>query len=138
MDAKKIRQSNGLVWSFKKGQMVSFLIHIGDRLDLFTTLLAQPGPATTDELAAVTGYARRWLLEWLRGMAAAEVLGYEEGDDATERFSLSPEMGEVLVNEVSSLTYAAGAFVGMADRELSAGIKKVEVFTRVCEKHPDR
>ena len=25
-----------------------------------------------------------------------------------------------------------------AIRELSAGIKKVEVFTRVCEKHPDR
>ena len=126
MDAKKIRRSNGMVWSFKMGQMVSFLIHIGDRLNLFATLLRASMEAglavTTDELVATTGYDRRWLMEWLRGMAAAKVLEYKEGDDNTERFHLSPEMGEVLVNESTSLTYAAGAFVGMADRELSEGI----------------
>lgn len=32
MSAKEVKASSMLVWSFKRGQMVSFLIHIGDRL----------------------------------------------------------------------------------------------------------
>ena len=35
--------------------------------------------ATTDELAAATHLHRRWLMEWLRGMAAAGILEYEKG-----------------------------------------------------------
>ena len=35
MDAKKIRRGAGMVWSFKKGQMISLQVHLGDRLGLF-------------------------------------------------------------------------------------------------------
>ena len=102
--------------------MVSLLIHIGDRLDLYRTLADLGRPVTTNELADATQLHARWLMEWLRGMVAAKVLEYEEGDSETERFALSPEMAQVLANDTDSLVYAAGAFGGMQQKELSDGL----------------
>ena len=64
------------MWSYKRGQMVSLLIHLGDRLGIFTTLATASAYQTTDQLATTTSYNRRWLMEWLRGMAAAKILEY--------------------------------------------------------------
>ena len=61
------------VWSYKQGEMVSLLIHLGDRLGLYRALDSL-GTTTASELAAATGLHERWVLEWLRGNAAAEVV----------------------------------------------------------------
>ncbi|MCP4007588.1 MAG: methyltransferase domain-containing protein [bacterium] len=101
------------VWSYKQGEMVSLMIHLGDRLGLYRAL-AKAGPVSAEELAERTGLKQRWLLEWLRGQAAARLLNYHEGD----RFELS-EVGEaVLADEEGSTAFAAGAFGAPSGPEL--------------------
>ena len=93
------------VWSYKQGEMVSLLIHLGDRLGLYRTLDGA-GPVTAGDLAGRTGLHPRWLYEWLRGNAAAELLASEDG----ELFELTPAGALVLSREEDSLQFAAGAF----------------------------
>jgi SAM-dependent methyltransferase len=93
------------VWSFKQGEMVALLIHLGDRLGLYRAL-ADVGETTSDELAAATGLHERWVREWLRGNAAAELVASDDG----VTFALAPEAVPVLVDEDTSVMFAAGAF----------------------------
>lgn len=93
------------VWRYKQGELVSMMIHIGDRLGLYAALDGK-GPTTAAELSERTGLNERWLFEWLRNQAAAEILEYSEGD----RFTLTPVGSAVLVDEEGSLAFAAGAF----------------------------
>jgi SAM-dependent methyltransferase len=93
------------VWNYKQGEMVSLLIHLGDRLGLYRAL-EDAGAVTADELASLTGLQPRWLFEWLRGNAAAELLASADG----ERFELTPVGAMVLTREEDSLQFAAGAF----------------------------
>jgi len=93
------------VWGYKQGEMVSLLIHLGDRLGLYR-VLDGAGTVTAEELARRTGLHERWLREWLRGNAAADLLGSDDG----ERFELSAVGAMVLAREEDSLLFAAGAF----------------------------
>jgi len=95
------------VWSYKQGEVVSLMIHLGDRLGLYRSM-AGAGPMKAAELASVTGLQERWLLEWLRGQAAA---GLIESDDG-ETFELSRDARAVLADSEDSLLFAAGAFRG--------------------------
>ena len=95
------------VWKYKEGEVVSVMIHLGDRLGLYKAMAGR-GPMTAGELAAATGLNERWLLEWLRSQAAALLIDTLDGDV----FELRPEAAEVLVEEVDSLWFAAGAFQG--------------------------
>ena len=107
VDPDALKRYSFSVWNYKMGEMVSLMIHLGDRLDLYKAL-QDAGPVSAAELAERTGLKERWLLEWLRGQAAARLLEYHEGD----RFELSAEGAEVLANEEGSLAFAAGAFSG--------------------------
>ena len=98
------------VWSYKQGELVSVLIHLGDRLGLYRALDGA-GPVTADELAVRTGLHPRWLLEWLRGNAAADLLVSVDG----LRFELTVEGAAVLAHEDTSLFFAAGAFTAPTD-----------------------
>jgi 2-polyprenyl-3-methyl-5-hydroxy-6-metoxy-1,4-benzoquinol methylase len=104
-DPKEIGSFAFHVWNYKQGEVVSLMIHLGDRLGLYRALDGA-GPVTAAEFAARTGLQERWLLEWLRGQAAAKLLDYHDGD----RFELSAVGAEVLANETDSLAFAAGAF----------------------------
>jgi hypothetical protein len=66
------------VWSYKQGEMVSLLIHLGDRFGLYTALDGA-GMVTTEDLARRTGLHPRRLREWLRGNAAADLLPRRTG-----------------------------------------------------------
>src|ERR1700761_8601188 len=68
------------------------------------------GPVTAAGLAAATWVQERWLLEWLRGQAAAGLIGTEDG----EAFEMSAEAMAVLADDRESLWFAAGAFAGGA------------------------
>lgn len=96
------------VWNYKQGEMVSLLIHLGDRLGLYRALDGA-GPLDAAELAQrAGGLAERWVQEWLRGQAAAHLVEYR-GED---RFELTPTGAAVLADENGSLAFAAGAFAG--------------------------
>jgi SAM-dependent methyltransferase len=60
----------------------------------------------------------RWLLEWLRGQAAAGLLDSESGD----RFELTAVGSAVLADEKDSLAFAAGAFNVPTSPEVVDGI----------------
>lgn len=94
------------VWQYKQGEMVSLMIHLGDRLGLYRAM-AGGEETTAGRLADRTGYAERWVREWLLGQAAAGLV--VRSPEAT--YSLAPEAEQVLVDE-NALTFAAGAFIG--------------------------
>jgi len=93
------------VWSYKQGEMVSLLIHLGDRLGLYRAMRGA-GRLSAGELAARAGLHERWVREWLQGQAAAGLLGWHDDD----RFELTPTAAAVLADEEESLFFAAGAF----------------------------
>ncbi len=93
------------VWSFKQGEMVSLLIHLGDRLGLYRAM-RDAGPLSPSSLAQRTGLHERWVREWLQGQGAAGLLVWHDDD----RFELSPAGAAVLADEAGSLFFAAGAF----------------------------
>jgi SAM-dependent methyltransferase len=101
------------VWGYKQGEMVSLLIHLGDRLGLYRALDGA-GTVTAEELAGRTGLHPRWLREWLRGNAAADLLASDDG----ERFELTEVGAMVLAREADSLQFAAGAFGPPPEPEL--------------------
>ena len=104
------------VWSYKQGEMVSLMIHLGDRLGLYRALDGA-GSVSAAELAKRTGLVERWLLEWLRGQAAAKLLDHRDG-----RFELTPVGAAVLADEQGSLAFAAGAFSEPSGPELAADL----------------
>lgn len=108
------------VWTYKQGEVVSLMIHLGDRLGLYRAM-ADGELLTAGDLALRTGLQPRWLLEWLRSQAAAELLESSDG----EHFRLGPEAAAVLADEDESLLFAAGAFHG--------GVAPPEVVDRLAE-----
>lgn len=107
MDEEKLALFALRVWEYKQGEVVSLMIHLGDRLGLYKAL-AGAGPVTADDLAARSGLNERWLREWLRGQAAAGLLDSPDGTT----FEMSEESAEVLAQDETSLWFAAGAFLG--------------------------
>jgi SAM-dependent methyltransferase len=81
--------------------------YIGDRLGLFKAM-AGAGPLTADQLAAKLGLHTRYVLEWLRTMAAAHYLEYHPD---SKRFEMPAEHIPVLVDEDSPL-FSAGLIEG--------------------------
>ena len=105
------------VYDYKQGEMVSLMIHLGDRLGLYRAMDGA-GPLTAGALAARVGLDERWLLEWLRGQGAAGLLEYA-GDD---RFELTAVGAAVLADEEESLAFSAGAFSGPLEPEVVDGL----------------
>jgi 2-polyprenyl-3-methyl-5-hydroxy-6-metoxy-1,4-benzoquinol methylase len=120
LDLERVGQVAQRVWGYKQGEVVALMIHLGDRLGLYRAM-AGSGRLTAAELAARTGLHERWLLEWLRGQAAAALV--ESGDG--ESFELGPEASAVLADEHGSLWFAAGAFQG--------GVAPPEVVDRLAD-----
>jgi 2-polyprenyl-3-methyl-5-hydroxy-6-metoxy-1,4-benzoquinol methylase len=105
LDAEAVGLFAFNVWNYKQGEMVSLMIHIGQRLDLYRSM-AGIGPVTSAALAERTGLDERWLREWLLGQAAAGLLDH----DPEAGFELTAVGAAVLADDQDSLFYAAGAF----------------------------
>ncbi len=83
------------------------LINIGDKLGLFTAMVAA-GPLTPAELAQKTGTTERYVREWASGLAASGYVDYVgEG-----RYELNEEQAIVFADEASP-AYVMGGFQGM-------------------------
>jgi 2-polyprenyl-3-methyl-5-hydroxy-6-metoxy-1,4-benzoquinol methylase len=123
IDPDELKAYSFRVWNYKQGEMVSLMIHLGDRLGLYETMQGA-GPLTPAELAAKTGLKERWLLEWMRGQAAAQLLDYKIDEAAiargeSGRFELTPTGAAVLADEAGSLAFASGAFTGGTPPEIA-------------------
>lgn len=105
LDPDEVARFAFRVWGYKQGEMVALLIHLGDRLGLYQALDGA-GKVTASDLAGRTGLQARWLREWLRGNAAADLLMSEDG----ETFEMTAVGAMVLAREQESLQFAAGAF----------------------------
>lgn len=109
------------VWSYKQGELVSLLIHLGDRLGLYEAM-AGAGPLTSAELAErAGGLSERWVREWVSSQAAAGLVDHVEVatvDSGVDRFELSAAGAAVLVDDGSSLFAAVGAFGGPLETDL--------------------
>ncbi len=108
LDDDAVRLMAYRVWGFKQGELVSLLIHLGDRLGLYRAM-ADAGPLTSHDLAARSDLDERWVREWLWAQAAAELVDHH-ARDGVDRFELSPGGRAVLVDEDRSLFLVAGAF----------------------------
>lgn len=106
-DPGQVKLFSLAVWTYKMGEQVSLMIHLGDRLGLYEAM-AGAGPISSVDLASLTGLDERLLREWLLGQAAAHLL---ERDEAG-RFELTNVGAAVLADEEGSLDFAAGAFRG--------------------------
>lgn len=107
MNDERLGELAARVWSYKQGEVVSLMVHLGDRLDLYKAM-AGLGPVSADELARRTGLDSRWLLEWLRCQGAAGLLETDDG----QTFELTEEGATILADDVGSVWFASGAFTG--------------------------
>jgi len=73
------------------------MVSLGRRLGLYAAL-AEAGPLSSQELAARSGCAERYVREWLNSQAAA---GYVAYHSASETYELTPEQALVLAEERS-------------------------------------
>ncbi len=129
LDPDALAQYGFLVWSYKMGEMVSLLVHLGDQLGLFRSLWGA-GPLTVEELAERSGCHPRWIKEWSEGMAAAKLLVLHPAkvdaaaDPVPDRFELTDVGAAVLADEENSLQFSSGAFFGGLDPHVIAGLKE--------------
>jgi 2-polyprenyl-3-methyl-5-hydroxy-6-metoxy-1,4-benzoquinol methylase len=93
-DMGRVDAISELAFGYLNGMVVSGMIYLGDELGLYRSMRGA-GALTGKELAGRAGLHERWVLEWLRGQAAAGLLDYR-GDG---RFELSAEAALVLADE---------------------------------------
>jgi SAM-dependent methyltransferase len=103
-DPDKLNAFMGKMVGDMAAAMSAALVVLGDHLGLYKAL-AQHGPATSADLAGVTGLNERLVREWLSAQAAADYVTY---DAAGDRFALSPEQALVFADEESPVFMAGG------------------------------
>lgn len=93
MDHDKVTEFIGQVTTDLAATGAAGTVVVGQRLGLYRELAK--GPATPEQFAARTGYAPRYLTEWLRTQAAG---GYVSYDPGTGQFSLTEEQAFCLAD----------------------------------------
>ncbi|MDC3331932.1 class I SAM-dependent methyltransferase [Ilumatobacter sp.] len=98
-DPDKLKMFGFNVFTQLSGAVTAGMIHLGDRLGLFTALADAGTAITTIELADRTGLSERWVREWAYNQAAARLLDVDDTAGASnEKFGLSPEGVAVLAS----------------------------------------
>ena len=116
LDLEKLSKYSLDTWLFKQGEMVSLVIHLGNRLGLYEAMDGA-GNITSKDLAKFTECHDRWILEWLRCNAAAGLIKTADGIN----FDLEPEAAAVLAQS-DKPTYAAAVFANLKPIEVVDGI----------------
>jgi len=95
IDLEVLGQFQRRLFSNLQGALTAALVHLGDRLGLYTALAESPAPQSSMELAERTGLVERWVREWAFNQGAAGLV-VVEGDG--DRLSLTPEAAAVLAS----------------------------------------
>ena len=99
-DPDRLKFYSFSVFTQLNGAVTAGMIHLGDKLGLFSALAAADAPVTTTDLAERTGLDERWVREWAYNQAAAKLIAVDT-DVATpgaETFWLTPEATAVLAS----------------------------------------
>ena len=98
VDPDAIKMFSFLVFTKLEGAVTAGMIHLGDRLGLYSSLAASPNGRTSASLAGDTGLHERWVREWLHNQVAARIVACDDlaADDPV--FSLGPEAAIVLAS----------------------------------------
>ena len=97
------------VFSKLEGAVTAGMIHLGDRLGLYSALASAGRSMTTAELAASCGLHERWVREWAHNQAAARIILCDDPSEEPARFGLSPE-GVAVLASPEHPAYGMGMF----------------------------
>lgn len=95
MDREKSKAALDKVFRDMAGAMTAGMAFVGTRTGLFRAM-AGNGPMSVAEVVRAAGLERRYVEEWLRGMAAA---GYLDYDPAAQSYALSEEMAYFVASD---------------------------------------
>jgi 2-polyprenyl-3-methyl-5-hydroxy-6-metoxy-1,4-benzoquinol methylase len=108
IDPDRLKMYSFGLFTQLSGAVTAGMLHLGDRLGLFTALAGFDDPATTQELADAVDLDERWVREWAYNQAAAKLIEVDVTEQP-ERFSLSPEAVAVLASP-DHAAYGMGMF----------------------------
>ncbi len=95
MDQGRMKSFSRRIFADVSGTMVSGMAYVGSKNGLFK-LMDGRGAMTVQDVVSASGLNARYLEEWLKGMAAAEILDY---DPQRQTFALPPEHAYFLNSE---------------------------------------
>jgi 2-polyprenyl-3-methyl-5-hydroxy-6-metoxy-1,4-benzoquinol methylase len=97
-DPDLLKQYSLLLFTKLDGAVTAGMVHLGDRLGIYTALRDAGRPVSIAELAAGAGLNARWVQEWAHNQAAAKLIVIDSPEGGEERFSLTPEATAVLAD----------------------------------------
>lgn len=98
-----------VVFSKLEGAVTAGMIHLGDRLGLYTTLAEKPEGETSSSLASRAGLHERWVREWIHNQVAANIVSCVDLSAVDPVFFLTPEAVAVLTT-ANHPAYGMGMF----------------------------
>ena len=98
-----------LIFSKLEGAVTAGMIHLGDRLGLYSAMAASSEGDTSASLAQRTELHERWVREWLHNQVAAHIVSCDNLSASDPIFRLSPEAAAVLATPTHP-AYGMGMF----------------------------
>ncbi len=95
MDREKTKAALDKVFRDMAGAMTAGMAFVGTRTGLFRAMQGK-GPLRADEVTHASGLERRYVEEWLKGMASA---GYLDYDPQSGTYTLSEEMAYFVASD---------------------------------------
>ena len=95
MDKEKTKQAVERVFRDMAGAMTAGMAYVGTRTGLFKAMQGK-GPMSVDEVVRASKLQRRYVEEWLKGMASAEYLSF---DPKSSTYELSDENAYFLASD---------------------------------------
>ncbi len=124
MDREKAKRAAEQVFRDMAGAMAAGMVFVGTRTGLFRAMQGK-GAMTLEEVVQESGLQRRYVEEWLKGMASAGYLDYEP---RTSAYTLSDEHAYLLASEGSD--HFAGGMFEMVPVLMRAAPKVAEAFAK--------
>jgi len=122
MDKEKTKQAIDKVFRDMAGAMSAGMAYVGTRTGLFRAM-AGKGALTLDEVVAASGLQRRYVEEWLKGMAAAGYLEFSAG-----RYTLPEEMAYFVASDGTD--HFVGGMYAMVPPLLNVAPKVADAFAK--------
>jgi 2-polyprenyl-3-methyl-5-hydroxy-6-metoxy-1,4-benzoquinol methylase len=122
MDKEKTKQAIDKVFRDMAGAMTAGMAYVGTRTGLFRAM-AGKGAMSAGEVTAASKLQRRYVEEWLKGMAAAGYLEYSAG-----KYTLTDEMAYFVASDGTD--HYVGGMYAMVPPLLTVAPKVADAFAK--------
>jgi len=120
VDKEKTKQAVEKVFRDMAGAMTAGMAYVGTRTGLFRAM-AGKGPMSAEQVAGASRLQPRYVEEWLKGMASAGYLEYQDG-----KYALSDEMAYFVASDGSD--HFVGGMWAMVPPLMRAAPQVAEAF----------